>query len=264
MPIPIRRCFLRTCLSILISSTCLLSQNQPLVSDPQAITLASLSIAALTRGSVVSDVRLTANVTWIAGTEPESGTGIFLAKGTSESRIDLEFNSGGTRTEIRNGLNGPAGKWVNPDGKSGKYAFHNCLTDAAWFFPALSALTNVVDPHFVFSYLGEGVWNGLPTKHLRVYQVQSGFKEARRLSTMDFYLDPTSLLMLGVAYETHADNNMNVDLPSEIRFDDYRSVNGVEVPFHIQRLQSGSVAIDVTVNGATFNAGLSGENFDIR
>jgi hypothetical protein len=244
---------------VLASFAC--AQSQSAASDPKAVTLAAQSIVALTHGSATRDVKLTANINWIAGPEPEAGTGVLLAKGNSESRIDLALNSGGKRTEIRNGA---AGKWVNPDGKSGKYALHNCQTDPAWFFPALSSLTKVGDSRFVFSYVGEETWNGLSAVHLRVYQAQNGFKEAERLSTMDLYLDPTSLLPLGVAYKTHPDNNLLVDIPSEVRFADYRLVNGIEVPFHIQRLQNGSLMLDITVTGASFNTGLSEDTFETR
>jgi hypothetical protein len=241
----------------------LLAQSHP-ASDPSAVSLAAQSMAALTHGTAISDVRLTADITWLSGPEPESSTGVLLAKGFSESRIDLSLNSGGKRTEIRNSLNGPVGKWVNPDGKSGKYALHNCWTDAVWFFPEFSSLVNIADSSLVFSYVGEETWNGLSAKHLRVYQVLDGFNAAQRLSTMDFYVDPTSFFVLGVAYKTHPDNNMNVDLLSEVRFSDYQLVSGIEVPFHIQRLQGGAVQMDVTVSSASFNTGLSDDIFQIH
>jgi hypothetical protein len=224
--------------------------------------MAIRSHAAMTQGTAISDVSLTANITWIAGPEPEAGAGDLLAKGSSESRIDFSLNSGGKRTEIRNSFHGPMGKWINPDGKSGKYALHNCWTDAVWFFPALSSLASLADPRFVFSYIGEERWNGLSSKHVRIYQVQQGFNEAQHLSTMDFYLDPTSLLPLGVAYKTHSDSNMNVDISSEVRFDDYRLTNGVLLPFHIQRLQGGALLMDIAVTGAHFNTGVPNETFD--
>ena len=62
--------------------------NRP-ASDPQALTLAAQSIAAMTSGLALSDVTLTGNVTWIAGSEIETGTGNFLTKGGSQSRVDL-------------------------------------------------------------------------------------------------------------------------------------------------------------------------------
>jgi len=253
-----------TFIAIALLSCSASAQNQPTSSDPRAVAFASQAIAAVTHWAAINDIRLTANITWIAGPKPEAGTGVFLAKGSSESRIDIALSSGGNRSEIRNGFHGPAGKWINPDGKSGKYAFHNCLTDPAWFFPAFSLLAKVADSRFVFSYVGEETWNRLSAQHLRVYQVQNGFKEAQRLSTMDFYLDPTSLRLLGLSYKTHPDNNMLVEIPVEVRFADYRLVNRVEVPFHIQRLQNGSLMMDVAVTGASFNTGLSEDTFETR
>jgi hypothetical protein len=238
------------------------AQNLPSTTKNVAGTLlAAQSIAALTHGSPISSVRLSAAVTWITGPDPEAGTGELLAKGTSESRIDLTLNGGGKRTEIRNRFRGPAGEWVNPDGKSGKYSFYNCWTDTAWFFPALSSLANVANSAFVYSYIGDETWHGLSAKHLRIYQTLDNFDEAKRLSAMDFYLDPTSLLVLGVAYKTHPDNNLSADLLTEVRYADYRLVNGIEVPFHIQRLEIGALLTDVTVSSASFNGGLSDETF---
>ena len=249
-------------LLVLAFSTPVFSQNPQ--SDPRAITLATKAITALTSGSAISDVRLTANIEWIAGPKPEPGTGIFLAKGNSESRIDLSLNSTGKRTEIRNSFNGPAGQWINADGKSGNYASHNCWTDEVWFLPELSSLANSSDPRFIFSYVGQETWNGLSTQHLRVYQAQNDFKQAQQLSAMDFYLDPTSLVVLGIAYKTHPDSNMNVDLPAEIRFADFRPVHGIQVPLHVQRLQSGAVMLDITVTGASFNTGVRDDEFLIQ
>src|SRR5579863_2297416 len=250
-------------LLVLALSLPLLSQSQPL-SDPRAVVLVTQSIAAMTRGATITDARLAADITWMPASEPEAGTAIFLAKGNDGSRVDLSADSGSKRSEIRNSFNGPTGKWINTDGKSGKYVFHNCLTDAAWFFPAFSSLANISDSHFVFSYLGEETWNGLSVKHLRVYQLQNGSKDGQRLSTMDFYLDPSSSLPLGSSFKIHPDKSMNAEILTEIRFADYRLVSGIEVPFRIQRIQNGALFLDARVTEAIFNTGVSDQMFDTR
>jgi hypothetical protein len=257
-----RRSLLVVCTPLILSlSLPLLAQSQSL-SHPRAVALAAESISAITRGAAITDVKLTADVTWIAGSKPEAGTGIFSAKGNSASRVDLSTDSGGERSDIRNSFNGPTGKWINPNGESGKYVFHNCLTDAVWFFPAFSALANISDSRSIVSYVGEETWNGLSVKHLRA--MQNGAKDAQRLSTMDFYLDPTSSLPLGSSFKTHPDNNMSAEVLIEIRFADYRLVNGIEVPFRIQRIQNGALLLDATVTGASFNTGISDQTFDTR
>ena len=251
------------CFSALASSL-LLAQN-PSTSDPQALTLAANSIAALTGGTTITDVTLTGNASWFAGSDAETGTATILAKGTSESKVSLSLTSG-AKTGIRNALPGfPQGKWVNPNGTTGTYAWHNCQTDAVWFFPALSSLANFSNSGFVFSYVGQESWNGLTAQHIRTYQVAASASTialpGQALSTMDFYLDPVSFLPLAIDFNAHPDNDMNAAIRTEVRFANYQVVNGVRIPFHVQQLINGGLALDVVVTNATLNSGLTDSQF---
>src|SRR6266446_5714859 len=70
---------------LFITSILGLCQNPP-PSDPQALGLAQQSIAALTNGIAVSDMTLTGNATWIAGSDVETGPTTLKVKGAGESR----------------------------------------------------------------------------------------------------------------------------------------------------------------------------------
>src|SRR5260221_14659149 len=121
-------------------------------------------MAAMTSGSTVSDISFNGTVISIAGSDNKTGTGVFLAKGTNESRVVLSFN-GEKRTEIRNAAGGvPVGSWA---GKAGSSAIsqNNCWTDAPWFAPVLSSLL-ASDPSVVLSYLGQEVHAGISVVHL--------------------------------------------------------------------------------------------------
>jgi hypothetical protein len=239
------------------------SQTTP-VSDPQALSLAAKSMAAMTGGAVVTDISFSGTVTLVAGSNIETGTGVFLAKGINESRVGLTL-SGGKRTEIRNAASGiPTGSW---SGKAGTatIAQHNCWTDSPWFAPMLSSLStsNAV---VVLSYLGRDVYAGIPVLHLRSYRylpTQDAASAAflQEASTMDFYLDPSSLLPFAVAFNVHPDNDFNTNIRIEIRFADYRAVNGIKAPFHIQRLLNGGLAMDVAVTNVAVNSGLPDTTF---
>src|SRR3954469_16622416 len=88
------------------------AQRAPLsdpISDPIAVQLAQQSMTAMSRGSIIDDVKLTANVAWIGGADPELGSGVLLGKGTFESKVTLALSEGGKRVEIRNSSQGPAG-----------------------------------------------------------------------------------------------------------------------------------------------------------
>jgi hypothetical protein len=174
------------------------AQTKP-VSDPQALSLVGLSVTAMTGNAAITDVTITGNTSWIAGSDRRTGPATLMAKGTTESRVDLNL-SGGTRSEIRNDTAGfPQGAAVRADGTLTPSALHNCWINASWFFPALSFLNATSDPNLIFSYIGAENRAGVNVFHLRVFRYLAGQSPTqitltRRLSTMDIYLDATSLL----------------------------------------------------------------------
>jgi hypothetical protein len=255
---------LAVAVSLLLSAVWAVAQNPP-SSDPFAVSLAQKSVAALAGGVPVADVTLNANVISISGSDNESGTGTLEAKGTSESRVELSL-SGGTQSEVRNLTNGaPAGAWEKNGGASTAYAQHNCWTDAAWFFPALSSLIQTANPNFIYKYVGQEQHGGVNTQHIRVFQIgQQDNGTLQRLSITDFYLDTNSSLPLAIASQAHADSNMNIDIATEVRFANYQAVSGFKVPFHLQRMFSGGLALDVTVTNAVFNTGLPDSLFTLQ
>ena len=148
----------------------IVAQSQP-ASDPQALSYASRAMAALTGGNSISDITLTGNVTYSAGVD-DYGSATLMAIGTSESRTDLSLSSG-TRTEIRDAQTGTSlGKWISQNGASGMFARHNCLTDAVWFFPALTSLN--IGGNIVMSNVGPEMFHGQKVQHIRSYVYQPG------------------------------------------------------------------------------------------
>jgi hypothetical protein len=222
-------------------------------------------MAALTNGETVSDATLNASVTSTISADYDTGHATFYAKGITESRVDLNMNATGTRSDVRNvAMRAPGGAWETNGGTPLHFAPHNCFTDAAWFFPTLSSLSQTANPNFVFSYIAEEQHGGVNAQHIRVYQWSAEGAPSARLSTMDFYLDAVSFLPIAIGFVSHPDNNMGTNLPSEIEFANYRSVNGVRVPFHFQKIFGGGVVLDVIVTSASFNTGLSDTLFTLQ
>jgi hypothetical protein len=244
---------------------CSVSAQNPPASDPTALTYAAQAITALTNGNSINDVTLNANVTSTLGDSSDTGTGTFEAKGINESRVDLNLNSG-ARSDVRNIATGaPGGAWARNGAASTAYASHNCWTDAAWFFPALSALTQNANPGFIFAYIGQEQHGGVNTQHIQVYQWASqGPPNLGQLSKIDFYLDPVSSLALAVAFNAHPDDDMSTNIPVEIDFANYQTVSGIQVPFHFQKIFNGNLVLDVTVTNALVNTGLSDNLFALQ
>jgi hypothetical protein len=254
---------------LLALSTVLAVGQNPPVSDPQALSFANQSVAALAQGSTISDVTLTGNATWIAGSDNETGTAMLYAKGTGEGRIDLDL-SGGLQSEIRNDLAAsfPQGESI-VGGTGTQWATHNCWINASWFFPALSFLSTTSDPTLIFAYVGQETRNGAAVQHIRVYRYMASQKAAvitliQQVSTADVYLDATTLLPTAVQFNSHPDNDATTNIAIEVDYSNYQLISGIQVPAHVQKFISGGLALDVTVASAIFNSGLADTLFTIQ
>src|SRR5438094_7274276 len=124
----------------LFAASLALAQNPP-ASDPQALTFAAQSIAAMTGGATISDVTLAGNAVRIAGSDKEVGTVTLMGRGTGESRVDMDFKSS-MRSDIRNDNSADlrqAAAVLNGD-KPQPWPLHNCLTSPRWLVTASSPL----------------------------------------------------------------------------------------------------------------------------
>jgi len=245
---------------VLAFSTLSVAANQP-PNDPQALAFVAKSSAFLTGGTPISDVVLTGNVARTLGSDTDTGTATFLAKGETESRVDLDLG-GSKRSDVRNSSNGaPRGTWSIDGGKSVPYALHNCLTNNSWFFPALSSLS-ALDPNTVFSYVGLEKRGNFSVQHIRSYQY--GAIPSAQLSTMDFYLDAATLLPIAITFNVHPDVDANINIPAEVDFSNYQLVNGLAVPLHVQQYLQGGLFLDAVFTNVVVNSGLPDSDFIIQ
>lgn len=235
------------------------------LSDSQAIVLAKEAVVALSGTSVMNDLTVTGTAAWIMGSTHETGSIVLKSRGEKESRVELNFGAS-SRIEIRNDSQVPAGRWIGADSVSHSLAFHNCFTPPAWFSP-VSTLTSVLGTNGVISYLGQEILQGAALDHLRAYHSPSISDPeglSRRLTILDIYLDSSSHLPSAINFNIHPDSDAETDIPVEVRFGDYRNINGINIPFKIQRLWQGVLNLDVSVNTAAVNSGLLEGDFSLQ
>jgi hypothetical protein len=238
--------------------------QQAAVQAPQAVALATQALAALTGTTQVSDITLTGTATRKAGSDIESGSITLKALGNPDSRFDLVVSTG-TRSEIRNASGGtPQGSWITPDGVSHAMAYHNTLTDAAWFVPELTVLSQLSNPNLVASYVGQETRAGAAVQHLH-FAFQSPSPDPtglfQSLSAEEVYLDASTFLPVALTFNAHPDIDAGTNISVEIDFSSYQSVNGVQVPFRVQKLLNGTLFLDVTVQSVQINSGLTSAAF---
>ena|SRR2546425_89839 len=237
---------------------------QTALKDPQAVVLTTKAVSALNGTTSVTDVAVQAAVTYIAGSDVETGTATLEGHVGNQARIVLSL-SGGQRQEVRNG---PTGAWAGPDGTWYAMATHNCFAASDWFFPVLTLQAVLADPNWNAVYVGQENFAGRPAYHIQLSHTVSGQQPGvtaiiQRLSALDLYLDAASSLPLRIVFNTHPDDDVGLDLPVEIQFSDYKTVNGIQVPFRIQKLIRGGLQLDLVLTSAAINSGLSSGEFTV-
>jgi hypothetical protein len=244
------------------------SQQSSDSSQIQGMSLAVQAFRALTSGSTVNDVTLTGTARRIAGSDDETGAVVLKAMAGGNSRVDLTLPSG-ARSEVRtNSSAGPAGSWSGVDGVSHPISEHNLMTDSSWFFPALLLGRIISTQGFLVSYVGQETRNGGTVAHLAASQQVTGVsaKSAamiQHLSQMDIFLDATTFLPSAIVFNIHPDDNALLDIPIEVRFSDYRAVNGAQVPFHVQKYLNNGLVLDFQAQSVTLNTGLAASSFSL-
>jgi hypothetical protein len=257
-------------LTLLLSTPGLSFAQQAMTTTtaPSAATLLAEAAAALSGSVTVSDVTLTGTVQSTAGSDTETGTVSMKAMAPGESRLDLTL-SASSHSEIRTfDDNGNlVGAWSGSDGVQHPIAFHNMLTDSSWFFPALTLSRIVADTTTVGTYVGQETLNGQSVFHVSVLRppaVSRATAAAEHFTQMELYLDPTTFLPVALSFNTHPDDNALLDIPMQILFSNYQVVSGVQIPFHVQRFFNNSLLLDMQLQSAVLNSGLTPGGFGVQ
>lgn|SRR5437016_11658 len=262
----VARLFFLVSISFVLSVS--IAAQQTATSSPQALQLLQRSLSALAGGQTLTDVTLSGTARRIAGSDDDTGTAVLKALTAGASRMDLTLSSG-QRSEIRNlSAETPAGAWSGPDGISHAMAYHNLLTEPAWFSPAIAITRGLSSSGVVATYIGQGSRNSASVQHVALYQPSFSSADVapllQHLTQIDLYLDSSTLLPAAMTFAIHPDNNALLDISVEVRFTDYRAVNAAQVPFHIQQYINNSLYLDLQLQSATFNTGLSASTFSVQ
>jgi hypothetical protein len=239
----------------------------PTTSNPAAIALLNSSVTAQVGTTTVNDVSLSASGTLTIGPSQQSGATQLKATAVGQSRIDLSLSTG-TNTEIRTIAGIPGGEWSSGSSTENQIPAHNLLSDPSWFFPLLGEV-RALGAQYVVQLIGSDSVAGKNVTHLQISQLQPAVIAAstfaiQKLSQSDLYIDSTTLLPVALFYNTHPDNDANTNISIQVLYSNYQTVNGMQVPFTIQKFINNSPVLNLQVQSAAFNTGLTAANFTLQ
>lgn len=268
----IARAVLLVSLLVLVSSVSMAQQtavSTPAPRDAQAVSVLQRSLAALAGTTSLTDVTLNANANYVAGSDEETGSATLKATAIGRGRVDLSL-SGGQRSEVMDASQAaPTGSWCGPDGTWHTTVTHNLYSDPTWFFPAFLISRALSTSSYAISPMDAETQNGVAVEHVKIYQEQLGATARlatliQGLSQIDLYFNSSTLLPVSIAFNTHADNNALVNIPIQIKFSNYQTVQGISVPYHIQKYIQNGLLLDLTVSSVQVNSGLPTSDFQVQ
>jgi hypothetical protein len=241
--------------------------QSPVASNPQALQILQQSLAALSPNIAVRDVTLSGSAHYIVGSDDETGTAVLKATALGDSRIDLNLNSG-PRSEVYNlSASTPTGQWSDQGSTPKPIPYHNLLTEPGWFSPVTAISRRLNGGAFLASYIGVETLDSQSVQHVVVTQLPPTFATTfqlfQHLAQVDLYIDSSTFLPVALSFNTHPDDNELLDLPIEVRYSDYRPVSGEQVPFHIQKFLNNVLILEIQLDSATVNTGLSSTTFSV-
>lgn len=202
-------------------------------------------------GTNIQAVTLTGSAESTAGSSDDTGSFTGNCSTGGSSQLSLQLSSG-SFTENRQTTNGiPSGNWVDSSGVQHPMAQHNLLSPASWFCPVVALSQIVSATKLNYQFIGNELKNGATLAHFTINNVATGTSLPAQLVThisqVDIYLNPQTSMPAVFDFTVHPDINAGTDIPVEIAFSNYTQVNGVWIPFTVERYVNSTLTLELKI-----------------
>jgi hypothetical protein len=228
---------------------------------PGAPSLAAQTLGRLDAGTALHSIRLSGTVTGHFGA-PLTGTVTLEASGPAQSRVEFDFPDG-RRIELRgdDAHGRPWGSWSDASGTAHAMALANCWIPAVWFLPQFAVLMPGHADEVLSELAGADGSQRLQRVRDVAHQNVRVEAEIERLSTAVLSTDTATGLPVTLDYTLHPDKGAPTAIPVEIRYSDYRTEGGVQIPFHVEMWMQRALVYDIEIQNAGVNPELEGSDF---
>jgi hypothetical protein len=252
------------CLVIAASTYAPAATKYQLTQDPQAVAVAQAAFTAMGGAQAVAgyqDSLASGTVTISAGGNPVSYPITVKSKGLRETRIEVQRPKG---TNIRIMNQGQAAI-QRPDGTVRSLYSNNTFSEHVDHVPLLSVLAEIGNGNVNLIYQGTAQVQGQPEDVIELDFVPNldpvqGAIFASLSRTLYFVNQVTRLVDKTQTTPLYEDDMTNT-FTEEVYLSDYRSVNGLMVPFHQTIFIDGKADSDITFTSVNLNVGLLDSEF---
>lgn len=258
-------CLFLLLLVIPVVSTNLPAANKYVVKqDAQAIAVAKAAFDAMGGVKAFLDYQdsvATGTVTIYSGGNPVSCSITIKSKGLRQTRAELQMEKG---TNVRIVSKGQ-GAIIRPDGRVKILDSNNTFYEHVNHLPLLSVLAEYGGGHVNLIYQGTAVVQGQAEDVVEIDFVPDlspgGGPIFAAKSRILFFVNQATRLVDKTQRATFFEGDPTNTFSEESYYEDYRSVNGMLVPFHQTVFIDGKLDSDLKLTSLDFNVGVSDSDF---
>ncbi len=252
------------CLVIAASTRAAAASKYQLTKDPQAVAVAQAAFTAMGGAQAIAgyqDSLASGTVTISAAGNQVSYPITMKSKGLRETRVELQMPKG---TNVRI-VNQGQGAILRPDGSVKTLYSNNTFSEYVNHVPLLSVLADYASGNVNLIYKGVARVQGQPEDIIEVDFVPNLDPVQGPLfasmSRILYFVNQSTRLVDKTQRSAFAEGDMNSTFTEEVYFADYRSVNGLLVPFHQTVFIDSSLDSDTTFTSVSLNVGLLDSDF---
>jgi len=232
--------------------------------DPQAVAVAQAAFAAMGGTEAVAgyqDSLASGTVRISAGGNPVSFPITMKSKGLRGTRVELQMPKG---TNVRI-VNQGQGVIVRPDGSVRNLSSNNTFYEHVNHVPLLSLLAEYANGNTNLLYKGAAQLQGQAEDVIEIDFVPNldpiNARVFAAMSRTLFFVNQSTRLVDKIQSAPFSEGSDKDTFKEESYLSDYRSVNGLLVPFHQIAFLDGQLETDLKFTSFSFNVGLSDSDF---
>jgi hypothetical protein len=231
--------------------------------DPQGLAILTQAITAaggIQALAVVQDFTATGMITYYWAGDEVRGVVTLRGRGPGQFRLDANLPKGLESWVVSNGVG-----VVTEGGENRPIEYANAVNLGSLTFPYAYLAAAIRDSSTSISYMGLEPRSGATALHVRLRKLLPLDMDPQgltsKLTVRDFFIDPVTFQVVGSLDMLHPKYQPLVNRPHEMRFADYRSVEGILVPFSITEITIGQRTFVIQLEQIHFNTGLQDVDF---
>ncbi len=235
------------------------SPPTPLERDAQALSVLKQSFAAM-GGALPTDTLATGTITIVAGSTTKSGTVRILSRGTDQTVEDIQTESA-RHVTVFSGVVAAETK----AGTTNRLAFEPSASSQCYDFPLPLIAWALSNRDAALVYVGLESIEGGQAHHIRLWNTffSAKHRPPAGFNVRDLWIDAATNLPLHLALEKRESGGDAPRIPLVYTYSDFRNVNGVLLPFQIQKSLNGTPWTTITISSANINTGLTNTDFPV-